>query len=341
MTQVTSAKGAHLVGSVPLESVEAVFLTSVRELGGHLERLPDGELGARSIWIAWQRDVFSKLDGFDEVPPAPGSYVSRPLLRARPNVTAADLSLGPLGYAQAAKESYAVFERLKKAGELPEPLRFQVGLPTPMEPVIGMFTVESQSVIAPVYERSLLRELDEILEAIPHEQLAIQFETVYLLGVLEGVWKTGIEKSSIPARIAALADLVPNTVPVGYHLCYGDSGHRHFKQPESTRIMVDVANGILESAGRSIDWFHMPVPKNRTDDAYFEPLSELRRPETTALYLGLVHATDGEVGSRARIATASRHTQRFGVATECGLGRRPPETIPELLRIHESVSAAV
>ena len=78
---------------------------------------------------------------------------------------------------------------------------------------------------------------------------------------------------------------------------------------------------------------------NRTDDAYFEPLSELRRPETTALYLGLVHATDGEVGSRARITTASRHTQRFGVATECGLGRRPPETIPELLRIHASVSA--
>ena len=207
-----------------------VFLTSVGELGGHLERLPDGELGARSIWIAWQRDVFKKLDGFDEVPPAPG--------------------------------------------------------------------------------------------------------------VLEGVWTTGIEKSSIPARIAALADLVPNTVPVGYHLCYGDSGHRHFKQPESTRIMVDVANGILESAGRSIAWFHMPVPKNRTDDAYFEPLSELRRPETTALYLGLVHATDGEVGSRARITTASRHTQRFGVATECGMGRRPPETIPELLRIHARVSAA-
>ena len=56
-----------------------------------------------------------------------------------------------------------------------------------MEPVIGMFTAESQSVMAPVYEQSLLRELEEILETIPHEQLAIQFETVYLLGVLEGV----------------------------------------------------------------------------------------------------------------------------------------------------------
>ncbi len=341
MTQTTSPRGAHLVGSIPLESVEAVFRTSTRELGGHLERLPDGELGARSIWIAFQRDVFSKLDGFDEVPPAPGSYVSRPLFQARANVTGAELNLGPLGYAQAAKESYAIFARLKKAGELPARLRFQVGLPTPMEPVIGMFTAESQSVMAPVYERSLLRELEEILEAIPHEQLAIQFETVYLLGVLEGVWTTFIEKSSIPARIAALADLVPETVPVGYHLCYGDSGHRHFKQPESSRIMVDVANGILDSASRSIEWFHMPVPKDRADDAYFDPLSELRLPETTALYLGLLHATDGEVGSRARITTASRHAQRFGVATECGMGRRPPKTIPDLLRMHARVSSAV
>ena len=30
--------------------------------------------------------------------------------------------------------------------------------------------------------------------------------------------------------------------------------------------------------------------------------------------------------------------ERFGVATECGMGRRPPETIPELLRIHAAVS---
>jgi len=29
------------------------------------------------------------------------------------------------------------------------------------------------------------------------------------------------------------------------------------------------------------------------------------------------------------------------VATECGLGRRPPETIPQLLRIHAEVSAPV
>ncbi len=76
-----SPRGAHLVGSIPLGSVEEVFQTAAAELGQHLKRIPDGELGSRSIWIAWQRNVLAQLDGFDEVPPRPGAYVQRPWLR--------------------------------------------------------------------------------------------------------------------------------------------------------------------------------------------------------------------------------------------------------------------
>jgi hypothetical protein len=32
---------------------------------------------------------------------------------------------------------------------------------------------------------------------------------------------------------------------------------------------------------------------------------------------------------------------QFGVATACGLGRRPPETIPEVLRLHAAVAVPV
>ena len=326
------------MGSIPLGSAEEVFKTAAAELGQYLKRIPDGELGSRSIWIAWQRNVFARLEGFDEVPPSPEAYVQRPLLRARPGVTAADLRLGPLGYAQAAKESYAIFERLRAAGRLPPQVRFQVGLPAPIEPVIGMFTADSHPIIAPVYEERLLGELKEILNAIPHEELAIQWETVYQLGVLEGMWTTYFDKGEIQARLASLADQVPEPVQVGYHLCYGDAGHRHFKEPDDTKVMVDVANGIIDNVHRSIEWFHMPVPRRRTDDPYFEPLRNLRLPSTTDLYLGLVHYTDKEEGARSRIETASRFVPSFGVATECGLGRRPSETIPELFRIHAKVS---
>jgi hypothetical protein len=43
-------------------------------------------------------------------------------------------------------------------------------------------------------------------------------------------------------------------------------------------------------------------------------------------------------GSARRIETARHHCANFGIATECGLGRRPPETIPRLLEIHAELA---
>ena len=43
-----------LVGSVPLESAEAVFRTCSQELGEYVWCLPDGEVGDRTIWVVFQ-----------------------------------------------------------------------------------------------------------------------------------------------------------------------------------------------------------------------------------------------------------------------------------------------
>ncbi|MGQ0543705.1 MAG: hypothetical protein ACT4P3_00015 [Betaproteobacteria bacterium] len=51
-----------------------------------------------------------------------------------------------------------------------------------------------------------------------------------------------------------------------------------------------------------------------------------------------MHAADGAEGARRRIEAARRFAPRFGVATECGLGRQQPETIPALLELHGAVS---
>jgi hypothetical protein len=56
------------------------------------------------------------------------------------------------------------------------------------------------------------------------------------------------------------------------------------------------------------------------------------------LCLGLVHHTDGVEGTRRRIAAAERFVSGFSIATECGFGRRRPETIAELLQIHTEVA---
>ena len=64
---------------------------------------------------------------------------------------------------------------------------------------------------------------------------------------------------------------------------------------------------------------------------------------TSTLYAGLVHHTDGVEGSRRRLERLRKHYAGVvGVATECGMGRRPPDqSFGELLRIHREVVDAI
>jgi hypothetical protein len=98
-------------------------------------------------------------------------------------------------------------------------------------------------------------------------------------------------------------------------------------------IMIEMANGVRQAVRRSIDFLHMPVPKERTDTAYFEPLAELRGYDEAMLYLGLIHHDDLQ-GDRARIDAAYAVIPAFGVSSECGWGRTDPQRVPGLLESH-------
>ena len=134
-------------------------------------------------------------------------------------------------------------------------------------------------------------------------------------------------------------EALPEAAEVGIHLCYGDSDHQHFCEPGDAGYLVQVANGAVDKAGRPIAWIHMPVPNARDDDEYFEPLADLELSDRPELYLGLVNETGGTAGRQRRIDAASRVVSQFGVATECGFGRRDFETIPDLMRQHAEVAA--
>ena len=54
-------RGAHLVGSVPLENPEQVFRTASEALGGYLRRIPDGETGERAQWVGGQGFAFKEI----------------------------------------------------------------------------------------------------------------------------------------------------------------------------------------------------------------------------------------------------------------------------------------
>jgi hypothetical protein len=332
--------GVHLVGSVPLEDSEAVFRATAAALGPWLARLPDGETGDRTNWIEWQIPILGSDPALQVVPPDPDHYRPLPRIALRDGCTVDDIALTGCGYAEAAEASYAAFTRLREEGVIPPGTRFQVCLPTPLATVALFVTPDDQGAVEAVYERLLLADLDRILAAIPHDDLAVQWDTAVEFGVLEGLFPVWFEpaEAGIIDRLVRIGRQVPADVELGYHLCYGDAGHQHFTQPNDAAVLVRVANALVDGLERPLNWLHLPVPRERDDPEYYAPLADLRLDDDTELYLGLVHRTDGIEGTQRRMAAAAKVVPAFGISTECGLGRRPSATVPEVLELHACVA---
>jgi len=255
-------------------------------------------------------------------------------IRFRPGIDPAAVTFAT-GYAEAAIDSYATFERLRDTVEIPAGIRFQVCLPTPMASGYMYVSPADLAAYLPVYERSVLAALRQIADAIPHRDLSIQWDVCQEVLIFENYFahRPAGYKHDIFAELARLGDAVPAAAECGYHLCYGSPRDAHLVMPKDTGILVEIANGTIDRLGRRLDFLHLPVPQDRTDAAYYAPLRDLRLPAGAALYLGLIHHGD-PAGDRARIAAASAVVPAFGVATECGWGRGDPERIPDLLAAH-------
>ena len=359
----------HLVGSIPGDSATDVFRLCGKTVGNLVRTLPDGETGYRQYYIGWlgysvyrshpDLEVVAKPHPIDPSHPEewrqPGQeWLSREVDRSdfwkfRIRDSVSQFSMQTLGYADAAIESYAEFVRLRAAGEIPEATRFQVSLPSAGDGA-GAFVADPEDLprFLASYESAMADDLARILDAIPASDLAIQWDNVgFVIGhelersERQDTGTDGIRLGRLTENFRQMLDRflgnVPDDVAFGIHFCYGDFRHRHSVQPRDLAVPVFLANEALSLARRSIDWIHMPVPRNRADEDYFRPLLDMRAD--TRLFLGLVHHTDGMEGTTRRIEVAKRCCSDFGISTECGLGRRPREQIPELLEMYFQAAA--
>lgn len=337
MSGSANSAGVHLVGSGPFESAEEMFRHSMEHLGQHIRRLPDGEVGERDTWIRWQNERIGQSPQL-RVQETDNVYVPFPPYEIVEGVENADeIEFPNLGYGDAAIDSYAVFQKLVAERVIPETMRFQVGLPTPLSVAAFYVAPGSRELFQQAYARALGQEFDKMVTKIPAERLAIQWEAVSEFGLLEGLLENHLGNDmlgKINSHLAGLVDLVPTKAEAGIHLCYGDSGHKHFCEPKDAGFLVDVANGVAEKATHPIAWIHMPVPRERDDAAYYAPLAGLSLAEGTELYLGLVHQTGGKAATERRIKTARTIISDFGIATECGFGRREHADIFALMDQH-------
>jgi hypothetical protein len=329
----------HFVGSVALDGPVEVFQAIGQQCGPFLKRVPDGEPGGRRLWISWQIPV---LRANPSLEPVGEGLVP---LKLRADVPPSEIHFGELGYAREARASYIDFLEARAAGHLPNHVRFQVSLPTPWAVVVPFCKQPDAHQILPAYERAMLREVERLCAAIPHEDLAIQWDVCVEMIQWDGRVPTmpgfdGME-AVFGSQFGRLGAVVPPGVELGFHLCYGDLDGKHFVEPHDATKMVEMANLIARHVTRPIDWLHMPVPIDRSDDAFFAPLRDLRLGTATELYLGLVHALDGAEGAARRIAAASRFVGQFGIASECGISRgRDPRLALDFIKTYADAARA-
>ena len=336
-----------LIGSIPMKDAAEVFTSLGEGLGGLASRYPDGETGERINWVRWQRHVFEsnpdmelaaakRLAGFNDT-------FDRPFFRLKPNVDLKRFEFKPLGYAEKAKESYGEFRRLKERGLIPASVKFQVCMPTAVSLMSVFVDLQDRLAVEPALELAFKREVETLAAAIPHGELAIQWDVCHELVGHDGGIQLHVQDilEDTSRRCAKLVDFAPADIEVGLHLCYGDPGHKHIVEPSDLGTSVAFCNRITRLAHRNVDYVHIPVPRGFKSASYFAPLANLKVPASTAVYLGLVHFTDGIDGTKKRIALAKNFLDQFGVATECGFGRRDPHTTRSLLELHRQAAAAL
>jgi hypothetical protein len=336
-----------LVGSIPLDTAEEVFATFGATLGPSLKAMPDGEIGPRKHWVS--RVHYQVLAGHPDLDivrrPAPENGVERLNPRNAGDSWLFTVKDGVervrfgdpgwrLGYAREALNSYFVFKTLREKGVLARHLRFQVSMPSvnsALPPRIFPNTTDVAK-IRPGYADALAAEIGTMVQKIPNEDLAIQWdcatEVQDAYGAPSGLpTQARIERNLDQFR--RLSPLIPETALLGYHFCFGTLGGWPRFAPPDLSATVALANAVVAASGRRVDWIHIPVLPD-AGDAFLAPLAGLE-PRGARVYLGVIHHMDG---LEERIAAARKYLPQFGLAGYCGFGRIPPQDIPAVLDEH-------
>jgi hypothetical protein len=340
-----------LVGSLPAETTEGALRAGAELFGDLVFALPDGETGPRGAWVGYERERLARPNPDIVVVQETGApngiprhVYDTPVFSIRDGAEEIHFDLWPR--IDDAIASYEIFRALRDAGAVPDGLRFQIGLPFPAS-AMNAFKADfgrSYPIAARAYEEMVARELLRLTEAIPPEDLAIQWDCAYetqdiervLAWTDEGAW----ERFAGPAT--RLTRLIPEETLVGYHLCYGTFPEWPMYEPQDMSVLVQMANFAVAHSGRTVDWLHLAGPRvlRSEDRRFFRPLADLA-PGDARVFLGIVLPADGVDGLRRRHATASRYLDEFGVAMYCGFGRQPGRDGMETMRDHrETVLAA-
>jgi hypothetical protein len=357
------ASGPHVPGSLPFASAEEGFRWAGSTLGDRVRRIPDGE--TEPLRRAWQPFLpwFRANPTLERGPDIEFGVDHHEQYSVKDGVEPAFDE--PFQYQVWALDSYKAFKRVRDEGGLPAHARLMVAMPSAIDVVASSVTEGSYRPIFDAYMKQLKVSLETILENIPHEDLAIQLDSVFLPGVWSGdiaqyvemgiIPDFGLDRANVMADTNAQLALIPEGVEVGFHLCFGDGnaeGHSEDMETDVSELpsdignLVELSNDLVKQAVRPVTFLHLATYQHWLEPAAYEPLRGLDVGDTE-ISLGVIclrRDPDNEIGTaNARQRTASARSvigDTFGIATTCGMGRFTPEqtevatTLFDELQIH-------
>lgn len=351
-----------LVGSMPYDDAETVFRKAGPALAGHAGFLPDGEVGERKNWVGMLAEhIYSRHPAFEETLAPPGRTLVQPdrdaegppmeeipgiwNFRVKPG---ADVRFDDLRYGTHAVESYRVFRRLRDDGVIDPGVRFQLAIPATCSAIDWNFeNPDDWPTVYRAYNDRAREEIELALGEIPADELVVQWDVAWeFVDMAIGDKRlfaffppfTATEKfQRYAAQLDDLWQGIPEETLLGYHWCYGTWGGWPMVAMEDLSLCVRMSNEAAQRTGRRLDYVHMPVVKHPTAE-FFAPLADLDVGDT-AVYLGMIHHTDGVDDFRRRRDLARRYLPEFGIAGVCGYGRVDPTELDHVLEVHSACAA--
>jgi len=347
-----------LVGSVPLKPASAVFDCVCRHhMTANMRRLPDGE---QAGWASGMTRHANNpaLESFTSLPVTTRSTTffdhPMPLFRLKPGHVASDVAIAPLGVLDSALNSYQEFKAFKAQGKFAPETRFVVTLAGPGTS-FGTVLMPTHDLF-PIIAKAFKQEIRQVLDRIPHADLAIQLDLAGEVEIEE--YRRRPRDFDLPIfertqdiwpfegstdLVADIAAVIPDDVELGFHLCA--LWHIDQSQGQDLNVHVDWANTLSRKITRPIQYIHMPTTFDYTEQD-FAPLQRLTLKPGTRLFLGVVHAEDGAEGARRRVSAARKIYPDFGVAAFCGLAQpsreeyRHAHSVDEIMDMHVAAAKA-
>jgi hypothetical protein len=325
---------------MPLKDAKEVFAWAAETLGHRIKRIPDGETGEqREGWQAYL-PWFEENSTIERGPDVVYGDVTVKKYQAKAGVTPAFER--PFQWAQWARESYDILRKERDRGTLAADAKLLVTLPHSIDAVASTATTESFDAIYDAYAAQMRASIQEIADAVPNQDLAIQWD-VPTAGCVWAGYDLGdqyfTDRDFILREHIDHGEWVPAGVDLGFHLCFGDGSNPvdvgetlpDEELPADATGVTELCNDLVAGITRHVDFLHLPTYGHWLEPDHYAPLQGLAVGDTE-LSIGVINfrrdagLENGIEHTRSRTASAREVIgDTFGISSSCGLGRYTPE----------------